>query len=212
MDRNHEEPERIRMNPDDFEVVRIEFLAQMREPCFTFTDGKIGVNTSCVRRLPEVEYVQLLINAKEKKLAIRPALEDDIFSFQWAITKEGKRFPRQVTGRIIFMKVFDLMGWNPDYRYKIVGKLVKANDELMYLFNLNDRQTFERSIDENGKRKSNRKPVFPAEWKDHFGIPFSEHKKALQVNLFDGYTVFSVKDRAAGKAENGTAEGGEADE
>jgi hypothetical protein len=202
------EPENVRINPDEFEVVRIEFLAHTREPCFTFNDGKIGVNTACVRRLPEVEFVQLLVNAREKKLAVRPALEEDIFSFQWAGTKDGKRFPRQVTGRIVFMKVFDMMGWNPDYRYKIVGKLVRANDELLFLFNLNDRQTFERDIGEDGKRKSSRKPVLPAEWKDHFGIPFSEHKKALQINLFDGYTVFSVKDRRTPEK----AEGEEANE
>jgi len=206
MDHNLNEPENVRLNPDDFEVVRIEFLAHTREPCFTFVDGKIGVNTVCVRRFPEVEYVQVLINAQERKMAVRPALEEDIYSYPWASTKDGKRFPRQITGRIFFMKVFDLMGWNPDYRYKIVGKLIRANDELMFLFNLNDRQTFERDIGEDGKRKSSRKPVLPAEWKDHFGIPFSEHKKALQVNLFDGYTVFSVK----GAKE--TAEGGDADD
>lgn len=205
MDHNPNEPENVRMNPDDFEVVRIEFLAHTREPCFTFADGKIGVNTVCVRRFPEVEYVQVLINAQERKMAVRPALEEDIYSYPWASTKDGKRFPRQITGRIFFMKVFDLMGWNPDYRYKIVGKLIRANDELMFLFNLNDRQTFERDIGEDGKRKSSRKPVLPAEWKDHFGIPFSEHKKALQVNLFDGYTVFSVKG-AKEKAEGGDAD------
>ncbi len=212
MDRTYEEPESIRINPDEFEVIRIEFLAQTREPSFTFSDGRISVNTACIRRLPDVDYVQLLINAQEKKLAIRPAQEDDIFSFQWASARKEKRMPRLVTGRIVFMKIFDLMGWNPDYRYKIVGKLVRANNELMFLFNLNDRQIFERSIEEDGKRKTSRKPVFPAEWKDHFGIPFSEHKKALQVNLFDGYTVFSVKDRTAGKSSNTADEGGDADE
>ena len=104
------------------------------------------------------------------------------------------------------MKVCDMMDWNPDYRYKILGKLVKANNELLYLFDLNSAETFERSLDENGKRKASRKPVFPEEWKNQFGIPFSEHKKALQVSLFDGYTVFSVKDQ---KDEEQTEKGDE---
>ena len=213
MDMDHEVPENVRMDPDDFEVVRIEFLAHIREPSFSFCDGKIGVNTACIRRMPEVDHVQLLVNAKEKKLAVRPAKEEDIFSFPWATTaKNGKRHPRQVTGRIVFMKIFDMMGWNPDYRYKIVGKLVKANGELLFLFDLNDRQTFERSMDEDGKRKTSRKPVFPAAWKDHFGIPFSEHRKALQINLFDGYTVFSVKDQPEEKKDDKPTEGAETDE
>ena len=115
MDNNHEEPENIWLNPDRFEVVRIEFLAHTKEPSFSFCDGKIGVNTACVRRMADVEYVQLLINAEEKKFAVRPAEKDDIFSYEWATSRKGKRFPKQVTGRIFFMKVFDLMGWNPDY-------------------------------------------------------------------------------------------------
>ncbi len=117
--------------------------------------------------------------------------------------------PRTITGRMFFMKVCDMMGWNPDYRYKIVGKLVKANNELLFLFDLNSTETFERSIDEDGKRKASRKPVFPAEWKNQFGIPFAEHKKALQVSLFDGYTVFSVKDTTGEETgKEGETDGG----
>ena len=207
MNTNHDEPERIQMNLDEFEVARTEFLAQTREPSFIFNDGKVGVNTACVRRLPDVEYVQLLINRNKRKLAVRVCKEEDIFSILWAKEKDGKRFPRLITGRMFFMKVCDLMGWNPEYRYKIVGKLVRANNELLFLFDLNARQVFERTVDEDGKRKSSRKPVFPEEWKNQFGIPFSEHKKALQISLFDGYTVFSVKDRKKEEEQ----EGGETD-
>lgn len=201
MDNRFDEPEEQDLDLNEFEVVRSEFMAHTREPSFIFNDGKIGVNTACVKRLPEVDYVQILINPVKKKLAVRPCREEDIFSTLWAKTKGDKRSPRQITGRIIFMKVVDLMGWNPEYRYKLLGKLIKANDELLFLFDLNATETFERSFDENGKRKSSRTPVFPAEWKNQFGIPFSEHKKALQINLFDGYTIFSVKETKNGKGE-----------
>ena len=44
-----------------FQVVRREFFAHVREPSIIFNDGKVGVNTACVRKLPDVEYVQILI-------------------------------------------------------------------------------------------------------------------------------------------------------
>lgn len=198
MEMKHDEPiENVKLDLNEFEVARSEFFAHMREPSFIFNDGKVGVNSACVRKLPEVDYVQFLINRNKKKLAIRACQEDDIFSIQWARTKDGKRLPRQITGRMFFMKVCDMMGWNPQYRYKILGKLVRANGELIILFDLTSQETFERSIGNDGKRKSCRTPVFPEEWKNQFGIPFSEHKKALQVNMFDGYTVFSL----AGKTD-----------
>ena len=191
----YKEPEEVQLDLNESEIVRPEFLAQTHEPSFIFNDGKISVNTACVRRVPDAEYVQLLINRQKKKLAVRICKEEDIFSIPWAKEKDGKRFSRQITGRMFFMKICDLMDWNPDYRYKIVGKLVRANGELLFLFDLNSRQVFERSVGVDGKRKSSRRPVFPAESKNQFGIPFSEHKKALQISLFDGFTVFSVKDR-----------------
>ena len=203
MERNHEEPEKIQLNLNEFEVARSEFFANTREPSFIFSDGKVGVNTACVRRLPEVDYVQLLINRQKHKLAVRVCQEEDIFSILWAREKNGKRFPRMITGKMFFMKVCDMMGWNPDNRYKIIGKLIRANDGLLFLFDLDAREIFERSTGKDGKRVGSRKPVFPEEWKSQFGIPFSEHKKALQISLFDGYTVFSVKDRRNGETEGG---------
>ncbi len=194
-----ETEENISVDLNEFEVTRTEFFAHTRVPSFVFNNGKVGVNTACIRKLADVEYVQYLINRQKKKLAIRPCQEDDIFSIEWGKTKNGKRFPRQITGRMFFMKVCDMMEWDPQHKYKILGKLVPANNEIVFLFDLKDAEVFERSTDENGKMKSSRIPAFPAEWKNQFGIPFSEHKKALQINMFDGYTVFSIGDKKAEK-------------
>ncbi len=207
---NHDD-ERIEeeeLDLNEFEVARSEFFADIREPAFVFNDGKVGVNTACVRRLPDVEYVQILINRKKQKLAIRPCSEEDLFSISWGKTKNGRRFPRQITGRMFFMKVCDMMDWNPLHRYRVLGKLVPAKGELLFLFDLTAKKTFERTVTEDGKRKTSRIPVLPPEWKNQFGIPFSEHKKALQVNMFDGYTVFSVKEEKS-KPENLPDEGTE---
>ena len=90
---------------DGFQFVRTEFFAHIHEPSFTFNDGKVGVNTACVRKLPSNEYIQILINKETKMLVIKPCDEYDLFSYQWGHTKNGKRFPRQVTARLFFMKV-----------------------------------------------------------------------------------------------------------
>ena len=46
-------------------------------------------------------------------------------------------------------------------------------------------------IAEKVARKLNRIPFYPKEWKDSFGLPVEEHKKALETNLTDGYIEFS---------------------
>jgi len=93
---------------DKFQVVRREFFSHMSEPSITFSDYKIGLNTACIRRLPDIDYIQFLVNRQTQKLAIRPCLESDLHSFQWCTNSGGKRKPRQVTGKIFFMKLFDM--------------------------------------------------------------------------------------------------------
>lgn len=41
------------------------------------------------------------------------------------------------------------------------------------------------------ERRLNRIPFYPKEWKDSFGLPVEEHKKALETNLTEGYVEFS---------------------
>jgi hypothetical protein len=35
------------------------------------------------------------------------------------------------------------------------------------------------------------------EWQNQFGLPVEEHRRLLQVNIFEGYTVFGIKDKQA---------------
>ena len=180
-----------------FQIVRSEFFSQLHEPAITFNQGKIGVNSACLKKLPNINYAQILVNREKKMLAIRPCQETEIFSFQWCSyrARDHKRQPRQITAKMLFMKICSLMNWNMDYRYKILGKLIRANNEYLFIFNLRSAQTFVREPAAEGEKpKTSRNPVFPAEWQNQFGIPFEDHQKALQINMFQGFAVYSIKD------------------
>ena len=58
---------------DGYQVVRGEFFAHTYEPSFTFNSNKVSVNTACIKKLPDTDFVQILVNPDEKKLAVRPA-------------------------------------------------------------------------------------------------------------------------------------------
>ncbi|MCC8101679.1 MAG: integrase [Clostridiales bacterium] len=182
------------VNLDGYEVVRGEFFAHLYEPSFTFNNNKISVNMACIRKLPETEYVQILVNPTEKKLAVRPCLESDKDSFRWCSASTKKRAPKQVTCRVFFAKIISLMDWNMSYRYKLIGKLIRSSGELLFIFDLKTPEIFVRTVKDDGTVKSSRTPTYPAEWEHQFGVPVAEHQEALQVNIFDGYTVFSIQD------------------
>jgi hypothetical protein len=189
---------------DGFQVVRGEFFAHINEPSITFNNHKVSLNTACLRRLPDVEYVQILVNQNEHKLVVRPSSEDEKDSFIWCTTG-GKRKPKQITCRVFFAMIIDLMGWNPDYRYKLLGKLIHSGDEYLFAFDLTSTEIFQRFVIEGDKSKASRKPVFPAEWKNQFGLSVEEHRNRLQVNIFKGYTVFSVNNESRAESANSIA-------
>ncbi len=180
---------------DDFQVVRREFFAHIYEPSITFTGNKFYVNTACLSKFPHADFVQVLVNSDTKILALRPCSDSARDSFPWCSYSKGKRKPKQTTCRIFYAKIVALMGWNPEYRYKMLGKLVHANGEYLLAFDLTATECFLKAPMENGRPASVRKPVFQEEWQDQFGIPYSEHKQSLQINVFDGYAVFAIRDQ-----------------
>lgn len=178
---------------DGYQVVRGEFFAHTFEPAITFCDSRVYVNTACLNRMPTVEYIQILINQRSKKLVVRPCKEDEKDSFRWC-SNTGKRKPKQIICRIFYAKLAEMMQWNPTYRYKLLGKLITTNSEHLYIFDLTASEVYQRIRKEDGKIGNSRTPVFPSEWQNQFGLPVEEHRKQLQINIFDGYTVFGIKD------------------
>ena len=185
------------------QVVRGEYFAHINEPAITFVNSTFYVNNACIKKAPTVEFVQVLINPAEKKLVIRPSSEDIKDSFSW-LTKARK--PKHIVCRMFYAMLIDLLNWNPEWRYKIIGKMIRnRNNEYLFVFDLTRTEIYKPTIfiDENGveRKKIPRKPIYPDEWKNQFGPTFDEHTKAIQVNIFDGYAVFGIKDPKNGHTE-----------
>lgn len=187
---------------EGYQVVRGEFFAHMYEPSITFNNSKVSLNTACIKKLPFVNYIQFLVNRDTMKLVVRPCSEEIKDSFLWCTEKAGKRKPKQITCRVFFAKLVALMKWNPNYRYKMLGKIINNGEEYLIVFDLTATETYQRIIKEGEKPRTSRTPIFPEEWKDQFGLPVEEHKKLLQVNIFDGYTVFGLQNEKEEFANN----------
>ncbi len=179
---------------EGFQVVRREFFAHLREPSVTFNECKFSVNAACLSKFPDTEYVQVLVNREQKMLALRPSEEGAKDSYLWCNNSGGKRKPKAVTCKIFFAKIVDLMDWNPDYRYKMLGRVIHANKEYLLVFDLADSEVYKRTFIEGQKPKKSRTPVFPAGWQDQFGLPYYEHQQSTKINIFDGYAVYAIKE------------------
>ena len=182
---------------EDFQVVRREFFAHLREPSVTFNDCKFQVNMACLTKFPNCDFAQVLISQQQKILALRPCAEGTKDAYMWCGVSKGKRKPKAITCKMFFEKIVSLMDWNPKYRYKLLGRLIHSNGEYLIAFDLNAPEVYQRTFVEGEKPKTSRTPVFPSEWQTQFGLPYNVHKQSMQINIFDGYAVYAIKDTTA---------------
>lgn len=191
----------------DFQVVRREFFAHLREPSLTFNNCRIYVNTASLSKFPNTDYMQVLINRQTKILALRPCKEGERDSFPWAYMSKGKRKPKQITCKLFFAKIFTMMEWNPDFRYKLLGTVIHSKGEYLLAFDLSSTEVYQKTYVEGEKPKASRTPVFPSGWQNQFGLPFYEHRQSMQVNIFDGYAIYAIKDNTVNTAKSATETG-----
>lgn len=178
---------------EGYQVVRREFFAHTNEPSITFNNYKVYFNTACLKKFLSVDYVQALVNIDRKSLAIRPCHEEEHDAVPWCVPGSARRKPRQITCKLFFANMFSLMGWNPDYRYKLLGKVVHAKDEALIAFDLSATEVYHRVLRDGEKPKTSRTPVFPVGWQNQFGLPFKEHQKSMKIDVFNGYAVYAIK-------------------
>lgn len=163
-----------------YQVTKAELFAHTREPAITIWESRIKFNMACLRKFPGVTHIQILIHPEQKRLIIRPCEPDAPDSLRWAKGGGEKELSnRDLLCRLFAAKVFDLMGWDKQYRYKMMGKPATCDGEVLFLFKLTDFELFV-----SGKRKHS---YLPGEWRDYFGVPVEHHEESYKIDLADGY-------------------------
>ena len=209
---------------DGYQVVRRELFAHLREPAVVIRRDSVTFNTACIAGLEDAVYIQILVNQENKRMVVRKCEENDKDALRWCVAKPDKRKSRKMTNKIFSAMMYEMMGWNLDCRYKILGHKITFEDETIYVFDLMETEIFldikrkkakkdteSQAITENANnieetatgdtdtersaeeiKRKNRIPFYPKEWKDSFGLPVEEHRKALEINMLDGYAEFTT--------------------
>ena len=167
-----------------FQYIRKEFTTPTYEPKITLNYDTLAFNAACVRIFPDSEYIQILVDDEAKRIVVWSCDRYDKDAIKWSVIKDNKPKSRTVRAKIACAKLFELMNWNIDYRYKIISVYQELESLKLLVFNLTECEMLvptEVSIDGNIKKK--RKKVYPIDWEQTFGTPFGEHKKTFDVDI-----------------------------
>jgi hypothetical protein len=206
---------------DGYQVVRREMFAHLREPAVVIRKDSVTFNTACIAGLEDTVYIHILVNQEDKRMVVRRCNKDDKDALRWCVDKPDKRKSRKMTNKLFSAMMYERMGWNTDCRYKILGHKISYSDETIYVFDLTETEIFidirkknksteaasevvtsngdtqsesqvDVTVERSVARKQSRMPFYPSDWKNSFGLPVEEHKKALEIKMLDDYVQFSI--------------------
>ena len=130
-----------------YQVTKAELFAHTKEPAITVWEDRIKFNMACLRRFPGITHIQLLIHPEQRRMIIRPCDRDAPDSLRWANGGGEKELKnRDMTCRVFAAKLFDLMQWDKQYRYKMLGKPAVCDGEVLFLFKLTDFEVLSRPL------------------------------------------------------------------
>lgn len=137
---------------EGYQVVRRELFAHLREPAVVIRRDSVTFNTACIAGLEDAVYIQILVNQDNKRMVVRKCEENDKDALRWCIEKPDKRKSRKMSNKLFSAMMYDMMEWNTDCRYKILGHKITHEDETMYIFDLLETEIF---MDTKRKKKAN---------------------------------------------------------
>lgn len=178
-----------------FEVTRSEFFDPNRRPAITFYDRRIKFNAPCVKKFGKRNYVELLINPIEQKLAIRPTDKANRNAIAISVLSSKRYKPRDIPAAAFYDTIFSIMGWKKAYKYRIIGSLYEQDDELAYIFDAADSEAYFSTLvlppqerDENDDSmvqpfmaSGKRVRAIPEAWTNSFGKDFYFHELSLSA-------------------------------
>ena len=173
-----------------FVVVRKELFAHLRDPAVVIRNENITFNTACINGLEDVVYVQLLLCEDEKMFAVKGCGENDKDALRWCVAKPDKRKSRKMTCPDFTKQLYDMMGWDPKCRYKILGYKVDFDGETYYAFDLSVTEIFHEKPKKGEavtESVDTRKGYYSEDIARTFGVPLEEHKKQTQITAEKGY-------------------------
>lgn len=183
-----------------YEVARGQYFSGSRKITVFFNAHELKFSSECVKKLPNCTHIEILVHPGKKLIAVRPAISDIRHSVQWAKTYDGISIPRQISGSAFIPTLYELFEWNPDYKYRVTGHLMKNDVESVLIFNIQDTEIFisasqiqdsanspDAFTDEIEPFTSGSKKdivAFPANWASSFGEDFYTQSFNPEVSEF----------------------------
>ena len=143
-----------------------------------------------------IKNVLPMVNRQKKRLAIVPCTEEESASVEWARQKGDIWVNKTVTSLDFVETIFQIMEWNRECRYKVLGRLVNSDRGLILVFDLEEFIMFgpkkEEYVDPaTGETKKRQVKYYPDFYKNRIGRYYNDYIVMHQMSLFEDTESYS---------------------
>ena len=179
-----------------YQVAYGQFFNMNERIIMNITNKKISFNSFALDKLGDSQFVELLVEPKKRQFALRETTKENRCSLKWFNYSEGGRKIRQIGMAACLPMIYGLFGWNPEYKYKLTGRIQSNGKEAFILFDISDAEVqipddviAEGIIGDESELcvDSSRRTVtaYPSELADRFGQNYYAHVNYSQLPIIN---------------------------
>ena len=122
---------------DGFQIIRGQYFKRESIPYMTLWDTSCQFSASAYTLLNCCENVQLLVNHEQRRIIVRPTNSNDDNAVSWLSASRTAKTTKLECSPFT-RRIFETWDWNPQYRYRTSGRIVRSKNSLMLLFDFSN--------------------------------------------------------------------------
>ena len=183
---------------DGYELPPRTQFSMLKKPAISIKYGHLTCNMAAIRLFDGIRNILPMLNGKTKRLAIVPCAEEESSSVEWAYirTRDSVWANKSINSYDFTENIFQIMGWNRECRYKVLGRLAESDCGLILVFDFEEAIMFEPNKEEvidpvTGEIKKRQVKYYPDYYKGRIGRSYSDYQQAKQLSLFENLEAYS---------------------
>ena len=154
-------------------------FSMLNKPAVSIKHREMTFNMACIRLFEGVQFILPFTSRTRRRLAVATCSEEEAESVQWArINNKGAWANRTIVSEEYLHKVFEFMHWDPNCRYKVMGRVTNSDRGLILVFDLDEAILFttpEEYVDRStGEVKKRTIKYYPDEYKERIGKSYKD--------------------------------------
>lgn len=185
-----------------FEIAREQFFSSSNKLSITFSVKSMKFSIACIKKLPDTQYIELLIHPLKRLLIVRPADDKNKNAVKWLfLNGKGKNISRPVSGAAYLKTIYSLLDWDESYKYRVRGIRRQNGAERILIFDLEETELYlskERNLNvacELTPLAATGKSIiaYPSAWAYNFGSNYYRRSQAEELQQLKSETDWSFK-------------------